>query len=226
MYSNFVIVKSLKLQVVNIKRIGDNYMDSKMIIELIGYLGSALVVVSMLMSSVVKLRIINSIGSTIFAGYALVIHSYPTAIMNIFLVCINIYGLYKLLKNDAEYELIEAVENDSYFAHFVKCYEDDIRKFFPDANINVGGRIAYMICNRSEPVGILVGTKKGNGDLDIELDYTTPMYRDCSVGKYLYQKLAGKGFNKCIYSKDAKNHEDYLNKMGFSKTSEGYVKSL
>ena len=39
-------------------------------IELIGYLGSALVVASMLMSSVVKLRVINTIGSGIFAAYA------------------------------------------------------------------------------------------------------------------------------------------------------------
>ena len=71
--------------------LGDNAM-----IELIGYLGSALVVVSMLMSSVVKLRVINTIGSGIFAAYALMIHSYPTALMNICLVGINIYNLLKL----------------------------------------------------------------------------------------------------------------------------------
>ncbi|MBQ5897462.1 MAG: hypothetical protein IIW81_03245 [Oscillospiraceae bacterium] len=42
------------------------------IIELIGYLGSILVLVSMLMSSVVKLRIINTVGSIIFTFYAYV----------------------------------------------------------------------------------------------------------------------------------------------------------
>ena len=34
-------------------------MDTAMLIEIFGYIGSALVVVSMLMSSVVKLRVIN-----------------------------------------------------------------------------------------------------------------------------------------------------------------------
>ena len=48
-------------------------MDTKLLIELFGYLGSALVVVSMLMSSVVRLRVINTIGSVIFAIYALII---------------------------------------------------------------------------------------------------------------------------------------------------------
>ena len=51
-------------------------MDMKLILELIGYTGSLLVIVSMLMTSVVKLRVINTIGSVIFCGYALAIHSY------------------------------------------------------------------------------------------------------------------------------------------------------
>ena len=50
-------------------------MNTSMIIELAGYLGSVLVVVSMLMSSVVKLRIINTAGSIISATYALIIQS-------------------------------------------------------------------------------------------------------------------------------------------------------
>ena len=58
-------------------------MTIEIILELIGYLGSLLVIVSMLMTSVVKLRIINTIGSVIFCGYALAIHSYPTAAMQV-----------------------------------------------------------------------------------------------------------------------------------------------
>ena len=66
-------------------------MDIKLIIEVIGYIGSALVLVSFLMTSVVKLRMINLIGCVVFAGYALAIRSYPTAIMNICLAGINIF---------------------------------------------------------------------------------------------------------------------------------------
>lgn len=71
-------------------------MNVSMIIEMVGYTGSVLVVVSMLMSSVVRLRVINTLGSGIFAVYALIIHSYPTALMNFCLVTINIYNLIKL----------------------------------------------------------------------------------------------------------------------------------
>ena len=77
-------------------------MDHSTVIEMIGYFSSLLVVVSMLMSSVIKLRVINSIGSGIFAVYALIIHSYPTAMMNICLVAINIYNLVRLSKKRTE----------------------------------------------------------------------------------------------------------------------------
>ena len=65
-------------------------MTTDMIIEFVGYLGSFIVLISFLMSSVVRLRIVNGIGALIFAIYALIIRSYPTAIMNFCLIGINI----------------------------------------------------------------------------------------------------------------------------------------
>ena len=73
-------------------------MDTKLLVELVGYLGSILVMVSMLMTSVKKLRIVNSIGCVIFTAYALIIHSYPTALMNGFIIIINIHHLIKISK--------------------------------------------------------------------------------------------------------------------------------
>ncbi len=75
-------------------------MSSQMI-EMIGYSASMLIVVSMLMTSVNKLRIVNSIGAGIFIAYALMIHSYPTAIMNFCLILINLYQLFHAKKEEA-----------------------------------------------------------------------------------------------------------------------------
>ena len=52
-------------------------MNSSVLIEMIGYVGSALVLISFLMTSVVKLRVINAIGGTILpheAGAGLHVH--------------------------------------------------------------------------------------------------------------------------------------------------------
>ena len=73
-------------------------MSKEVLIELFGYLGSFLVLISFLMTSVVKLRVINTIGSLIFMTYAVIIKSYPTAVMNFCLVLINLHYLWKMSK--------------------------------------------------------------------------------------------------------------------------------
>lgn len=73
-------------------------MNNSIFIEMLGYLGSFLVVAAMLMTSIKKLRIVNSVGAGIFTIYALLIQSYPTALMNTGLVVINIYNLVRMAK--------------------------------------------------------------------------------------------------------------------------------
>ena len=51
-------------------------MNGNLYLELFGYLGSVMVVVSMLMTSVVKLRVLNAVGSMISGTYALLIGSF------------------------------------------------------------------------------------------------------------------------------------------------------
>lgn len=77
-------------------------MNASIIIELVGYLGSVLVVISMLMTSIIRLRVVNSIGAGIFTVYALIIQSYPTALMNFCLVVINIYNLICIFRKKQE----------------------------------------------------------------------------------------------------------------------------
>lgn len=73
-------------------------MSAARIVEMVGYLGSVLVVVSMLMTSVRRLRVVNAVGAGIFTIYALLIRSYPTAWMNFCLVVIDVYHLIRMDK--------------------------------------------------------------------------------------------------------------------------------
>ena len=202
-------------------------MKISVIIEIAGYLGSVLVVVSMLMSSVVKLRVINTIGSSISAAYALVIHSYPLALMNICLVIINIYNLMKLLKPEQHYSLVNGKTDDKFLAYFLDFYNDDIKNFFPEKDTYTSkANIAYIICCGINLVGLLLGQMDEDGVLNICIDYTTPEYRDCSVGKFLYPELAGNGIHRFVFSAEPGKHEQYLLKMGFKNKNGIYIKNL
>ena len=196
-------------------------------IELVGYLGSALVVASMLMSSVVKLRVINTIGSGIFAVYALIIHSYPTALMNVCLVGINVYNLIKLNQKDKSYDLVECAPGEGLLRYLLEHYGSDIRLYFPGFSPDSPADRAYLVCCHGEPAGVLLGTDQGQGTLRVLLDYSTPTYRDCSIGAYLYANLASRGIHTLVYAEqESRAHADYLVKMGFVKKDGAYVKEL
>ena len=203
-------------------------MDGKMIIELIGYLGSALVVVSMLMTSVIRLRIVNTVGSVIFMCYALVIGSYPTALMNLCLVAINVYHLFRLMKGEKHYKLIPVDLRDGYLSFFIEENLSEIRKWFPDFSAEgLDADIVYLVCCDSHPAGLFIGRKIDGCEAEILLDYATPVYRDTSVGRFLYGQLKGKGCKTLVFRKNAPEHAAYMEKVGYRKNERGeYVLRL
>lgn len=68
------------------------------LIEWVGYIASAMIVVSLIMTSIVKLRIINTIGCVLFVIYGVIVGAYPVSVANGLIVIINLYNLYKLQK--------------------------------------------------------------------------------------------------------------------------------
>ena len=61
------------------------------ILDWIGYVASLIVLVSLLMSSIKKLRWINMVGALIFSIYGFMIGSMPTGLMNLGIVIISKY---------------------------------------------------------------------------------------------------------------------------------------
>ena len=132
-----------------------------MIIELIGYFGSLLVVVSMLMTSVIKLRIINTVGSLIFTVYALIIKSYPTALMNFSLVLINVYNLYRLLKVQKDYSVIPLSADEAFYQYFLNRFEKNIRRFGCDNVAAAQGICPDALRDAPAPDKVFIGGSTG-----------------------------------------------------------------
>ena len=199
-------------------------MNSSTVIEAIGYLGSALVLVSFLMSSVLRLRLVNTAGSLIFAIYALIIRSYPTAVMNIALVLINLRFLWKLRRDDLSYRLLSLKPDEGYVQDFLRQYAEDIAKCFPGRRPQEGEpNVAYVVFHGAEPAGILLGREEGDC-LDAFLDYSTPAYRDCSVGAFLLDSL--RGVKRMRYADAEASHLAYLQKLGFAEKDGVWEKTL
>lgn len=67
------------------------------IIEWIGYTATAVVLISFLMKSVTKLRIVNAFGCLLFVFYGIMLEplSKPIIITNMAILCINLYYVLK-----------------------------------------------------------------------------------------------------------------------------------
>lgn len=196
-------------------------------LELFGYLGSLLVVVSLMMSSVVKLRMFNTVGSAISAVYALVIHSYPLALMNICIILINLYNLFRLFSSDKHYDLIESRGDEAYLKYFMDYYRKDMGEYFPDLpEDGLAGDRAYIVCCDAAPVGLLMGRLDREGTLEVAVDYAVPSYRDCSIGTYLYAQLEGRGVKRLVCRSCGPKHIPYMKKMGFVRRDGIYERRL
>ena len=199
-------------------------MTTETILQLVGYFSTLLVLISFLMTSVVKLRLVNLVGSGIFVVFAILTKSYPTAIMNLGICAINIYFLIRLAKSKSLTSCLPIERNNAYLAEFLNLYREDIRTYFPRFDPEkTEADSAYFVYYDMNPVGLIMGSRKEDGSLDISLDYTIPKYRDASVGRYLYPQLLGElGFTALELHDVSEKHEKYLLKIGFRKAGEAY----
>lgn len=198
-------------------------MNNQLVWEIVGYAGSALVLVSLLMTSIVKLRIINAIGCIVFCIYAFVINSIPTAIMNAALFVIDIVFLVKILSSKANFSYVSTDADNPVVTHFCEHFSEDICLYFDKSDISKADRV-YVIFDNETVAGVLAGILQGD-NLRIIIDYTTKEYRDCKVAIFIYEKLANT-FRTLIYSGNNEKHISYCMKMGYSKVGNEYVKTL
>ncbi len=199
-------------------------MSQQTIFEIIGYVGSALVLTSFLMSSVVKLRIINSLGCFVSVIYGLMIHAYPTLVMNGALLVINLYFLWKMSKSKtAEYHVTKANAEDGFIEYFLNTYKEDIHKYFPAFTSAAGDNYIRVSMCGDKVAGILIGDRSEEGVLNVDLDYTTPEFRDLSVGKWFYAHIDKQEISAVEVAVPTCNHEKYMEKMGFVKTGDKYL---
>ena len=205
------------------------------VLEWIGYVASLIVLISLLMSSIKKLRWINLGGALLFGIYGFMIGSIPTGLMNIGIVIIDIYYLARMYMSK-EYFRVLPIENDTdYLNGFLDFYKQDIGSYTDISKINFEKAVVklYLLRNMN-PAGIFICEEFNKKTLEITLDYVIPMYRDSKVGQFIFegQKLyfLGKGYNRFIVFTKIPQHIKYLKRMGFVetkvKTKLCYVKSI
>lgn len=203
---------------------------STSVVELIGYLASALIVVSLAMTSVVRLRIISFIGSVTFVVYGLLIGAWPIVVSNAIIAGINVWYLRKeLTRTDLGASPVAA--QAPFLADFLESHAADIRTSQPGFTGVPAGSTAWLLTREGLPAGALVGRVDGS-TLHVDLDYVMKAYRDSRLGAWIYGPGSGvlkdAGVRRVEQVAQTPGHRHYLDAMGFrpSGSNEAFALDL
>lgn len=191
-------------------------------VEMVGYLASVLVAVSLMMSSIARLRVLNLLGAVAFAIYGWLVGAYPVMAVNSFIALVNVVFLLKMQpgRSDA-FELLTINRLDNrYLQRFLEFHSNDIQKFFPHFEVEemVEPRVIFIL-REMAPVGLVICEQTDEQTLTVRLDYVIPSDRDFQCARYFYQSwrdvISGSGIKRFLARGQVGPHRSYLKKMGF-----------
>jgi hypothetical protein len=199
-------------------------MSAAGVYELIGYLGSALVVASLSMKSILRLRLVGLGGAVVFSTYGILIGAYPIVITNVVIIGIHLYFLRQLLGSKPVFTVLEVRQGSRYLERFIEFYAQDIHNFFPDFHYEPKpDRYRAFILRDMVPAGLFICDIDGSDTGKVLLDYVVPAYRDLKVGRFLYSSnssiFADPGITHLESPPGTRQHSDYLERMGFRRVT-------
>lgn len=202
-------------------------MDRQLILELVGYAASVLVAVSLMMRSILRLRLVNLVGSATFTVYGALIGAYPVAAVNGVIVLINLYHLRAMSRVREFFDLLEVRPDAAYLLAFLRHHREEIERFFPGfRHAGDEDRIPLFVLRDMVPAGLFIGERAGDGVLRVALDYVIPQYRDLRTGRYLFAGRAelfrGMGIHTLESAPGTSTHQAYLRRMGFREAGGVY----
>jgi len=169
-------------------------------LELVGWVGSAVLVWSLLQTRILRLRVINLVGCVILIVYNGAAGVWPMLGLNVVLAVINIYFLRKLLStrhSDASYAVVEVDADDAYLRYLMARHAPDLATFYPgfDPLAPYGGE-AYLVLRDEETVGYVLLHPEADGVARVDVDYVTERFRDFTPGEFVdvVGETKGKGF--------------------------------
>lgn len=198
-------------------------------LDVVGWVGSAVLVWSLLQSRILRLRLFNLVGSLVLLFFNAAIQVWPMVGLNAVLAVINIVHLRRLLAtrhDDKAYTVVEVGPDDEYLAHLLRTHATDIARFNPGFRYDNTGN-ALLILHGDETVGVVIVEDAGDGVAKVELDYVTERFRDFSPGEFVYRRsrwFTDRGFHKVISPPGMVR--PYYGKLGFHREGETFALDL
>ena len=194
-------------------------------LEWFGYVASVIVAVSLMMSSIVKLRWYNLVGTSAFSVYGFLIHAYPVGVLNGFIALCDVYYLVRMYSAKERLRIINVPPDSEYLQCVFDEYRTEITRLFPGFDFRAeGNRVSLYVLRNLVPACIFIGTPGDDGVLNVDLDFVVPAYRDFKPGEFLFienrRLFLDLGYRRLQACSHAGHHDAYLRRMGFTPTAQ------
>ncbi len=201
--------------------------------QIVGWAGSALVVLSLMQARVLRFRWLNLVGSVLATAFNAVFAIWPFVAMNGVIAIINVYWLRRLVRerhDEAVYAVVQLAPDDAYLAHVMAVHATDIAGYrsSPPAVGGAGEQLAFLVVRGDEAVGVVLVSDLGAGVGHVDLDWVTPRFRDFTPGEFVYRKsgvFAARGFQRLV-APGGPGQADYLARVGFERSGDEWVREV
>ncbi len=201
--------------------------------EIVGWVGSGVLVISLLQTVIWRLRLINLAGCFVLIAYNAVVGVWPMVGLNVVLAAINIFYLVRMAStrhSPAHYEVVQVGTDEPYLAHVLQRHREDIAHFNPtldlDATLVAESTEAHLVLRGDETIGVVLASIE-HDTAHILLDYVTPPYRDLSPGEFVFGPrgvFAGRGLGKIVTSPALAT--PYYERLGFTAEGNSFTLAL
>jgi hypothetical protein len=198
-------------------------------LDAFGWISSILVVWSLMVARVLRFRVLNLAGAALATAVNAIIGLWPFVAMNGAIAVIDVYWIWRLLRerhDERAYEVLEVAIDDAYLRHLLRVKSDDLRATHPsfrapaEVETPADGRSAFLVLRGDETVGMVIVRDAGQGVGEVELDYVTERFRDFTPGEFVYRRsgiFPDKGFRTLRMVDDVPAEHGYYAQVGFRR---------
>ncbi len=206
------------------------------VLEAIGWIGSALIVFSLMQARVLRFRWMNMFGSIIATFYNAALGIWPFVAMNAVIAVISAYWLRRLYREADDpgvYQVVPVPSDDPFLLHLLTVHAQDIAEHQPDFEARPHEpeqqRSMLLVVRGDEAVGVVAVSDAGDGVGVVELDWVKPRFRNFTPGQFVYRDsgaLPAAGFSRVTLKPHEATDREYLRKAGFRVEHDQWVRDL
>ena len=198
-------------------------------LDLFGWAGSALLIVSLLQARVLRFRVLNLTAGLMLVAFNAMLGVWPMVAMNLATSAINVWFILRMVRerhDEAAFRVLAVRSDNEYLAHVLSVHRADVLRYQPDFSwdsLPRQDRHPFLILKGDETVGVVI-MRIADDVAHVELDYVTRRYRDFSPGEFVWRQsgvLRDLGIARVVTSPTML--DPYYERVGFRREGESYV---